>query len=462
MTLRVGSLCSGYGGLDLAVESVVNAELAWYAQYEPPDKKTGKPDRNQYAAQIMAHHWPGVPNHGDITAIDYSAVEPVDILTAGWPCQDMSLAGKRAGMMPGTRSGLWTHVARAIDALHPPLVYLENVRSLTSAKARSDLEFCPGCMGAAGGGADAVPHLRALGCVLGDLADLGFDAEWQVLPASGVGAPHRRERTFVLAWPADRCSRGSRWASAEDAHREPREQRRLAASGQAEGGRPRTDVAGRGGAPAADAAGDQGRISDRDGCAAPDSAHVGHERDRAARDGRTGPAHGGLGVVVPSVARGVAPDADGVGRRPGEPGDAEGQPDAARITPANTDGDAHGPQRDLGPQRPAGHHEPRRVDASGRFLGWGDYADAIARWERVLGRPAPRPVDDHGRLAAPFVEFMMGLPEGWVTAVPGIPRNALLKALGNGVVWQQGAAAFRLLLYRAGFVLAEQHSERAA
>ena len=152
MTLRVGSLCSGVGMLDLAVESVLpGAQLAWYAQYEPPDKD-GKPDRNQYAAQIMAHRFPGVPNHGDITAIDYAAVEPVDLLTAGWPCQDMSLAGKRAGLMPGTRSGLWIHVARAIEALRPSLVLLENVRSLTSARAHCDLEFCPGCMGAAGGG----------------------------------------------------------------------------------------------------------------------------------------------------------------------------------------------------------------------------------------------------------------------------------------------------------------------
>jgi DNA (cytosine-5)-methyltransferase 1 len=153
MTLRVASLCSGVGGLDLAVESVLDAELAWYAQYEPPDKN-GKEDKNQYAAQIMAARFPGVPNLGDITAIDYTQVEPVDILTAGFPCTDLSLAGKRAGLMPGTRSGIWSHVARAVEVLRPSLVFIENVRSLTSAKAHSDLEHCPWCMGEAaeGGG----------------------------------------------------------------------------------------------------------------------------------------------------------------------------------------------------------------------------------------------------------------------------------------------------------------------
>lgn len=269
MTPRIGSLCSGFGGLDLAVETVLpDAELAWYAQHDPDDK-------HQYAARIMAHHWPDTPNHGDITAIDYAHVEPVDILTAGFPCQDISLAGKRAGLREGTRSGIWSHVARAISVLRPSLVLLENVRSLTSAWADSDLEPCPWCLGDAGD----EHSLRALGAVLGDLAGLGFDASWQVVRASDAGAPHKRERVFVLAWPADGCSRGSRWASSADAHREPREQRRLAAPGQAPGGRARADAGGRGGAPAAD------------------SAHLGHERRRDARDGGGRPAHSGLAVA---------------------------------------------------------------------------------------------------------------------------------------------------------------------
>ena len=103
--LKLGSLCSGYGGLDLAVEEVLGARAVWNCQYDPED-------RHQYAARVLARHW-DVPNHGDITAVDWSAVEPVDVLTAGFPCQDVSSAGRRAGIAPGTRSGLWTHVARA-------------------------------------------------------------------------------------------------------------------------------------------------------------------------------------------------------------------------------------------------------------------------------------------------------------------------------------------------------------
>jgi DNA (cytosine-5)-methyltransferase 1 len=192
VTFRIGSLCSGYGGLDLAVMDALGGTVAWHAQHDPDDK-------HQYAARILDHRWPGVPNHGDITAIDWSAVEPVDVLTAGWPCQDMSLAGLGKGLMPGTRSGLWYHVAAGIAALRPSLVILENVRSLLSVRAHSDMEPCPWCLG------DEPDQLalRALGAVLGDLADLGFDADWHCLPAADVGAPHQRWRAFVLAWPAD-------------------------------------------------------------------------------------------------------------------------------------------------------------------------------------------------------------------------------------------------------------------
>ncbi len=86
MSLRIGSLCSGYGGLDLAVMDALGGTDAWHAQHDPDDK-------HQYAAQILAHRFPGVPNHGDITVIDWSAVEDVDVLTAGFPCQPISYAG---------------------------------------------------------------------------------------------------------------------------------------------------------------------------------------------------------------------------------------------------------------------------------------------------------------------------------------------------------------------------------
>lgn len=86
--LRIGSLFSGYGGLDLAVEHVFNATTVWFSELNAP------------VARVFSHHWPEAPNLGDITAIDWSQVEPVDILIGGFPCQDVSTVGKRAGLAP--------------------------------------------------------------------------------------------------------------------------------------------------------------------------------------------------------------------------------------------------------------------------------------------------------------------------------------------------------------------------
>jgi DNA (cytosine-5)-methyltransferase 1 len=131
--LRIGSLFTGTGALDLAVMDVFDAEVVWHSQYEPPDKN-GKEDTNQYAAKILARHWPDVPNLWDITKVDWQAVlkeyGPVDVLTGGFPCQDVSSAGKRAGLTADSRSGLWTHFAHAIHELNPRLVVIENVEGL--------------------------------------------------------------------------------------------------------------------------------------------------------------------------------------------------------------------------------------------------------------------------------------------------------------------------------------------
>jgi DNA (cytosine-5)-methyltransferase 1 len=183
---RIGSLCSGYEGIGMAVTALLGGSLAWVADNEPS------------AAAALETRLPGVPNLGDITKTDFRSIEHVDILTAGFPCQDVSCAGARKGLGDDTRTGVWAHVARAIEELRPDLVLLENVRGLTSAKADCDLEYCPGCMG------DRPDRImRALGAVLADLAEIGFDAEWDCVPASDVGAPHKRERIFILAWPAD-------------------------------------------------------------------------------------------------------------------------------------------------------------------------------------------------------------------------------------------------------------------
>lgn len=162
----IGSLCSGYGGLDLGVLAALGGgHLAWVADPEPA------------ATAVLAARFPGVPNLGDITTTDWSAVESVDVLTAGFPCQDISAAGLGAGITEGTRSGLWFTVLHAVRDLRPALVVVENVAALRSRRG-------------------------GLGVVLGSLAALGYDARWRSVRASDIGAPHRRERIFILAYPA--------------------------------------------------------------------------------------------------------------------------------------------------------------------------------------------------------------------------------------------------------------------
>lgn len=178
--MRIGSLCSGYGGLDLAVESVFpEAELSWYFENDPS------------ASLVMAHHWPDVTNYQDITEADWSALPAIDILTAGFPCQDISNAGKRVGLS-GEKSGIWKNVAEAIGSLRPALVFLENVSAILRR-----------------GGRD----------VVGDLAEVGYDARWLTLRASDIDAPHQRNRWFCIAYPSD--APGVGWPARRAEHERP-------------------------------------------------------------------------------------------------------------------------------------------------------------------------------------------------------------------------------------------------
>lgn len=172
-------------GLGLAVNAYYGSETVWVS------------DIDKGANKILAHHHPDIPNLGDISKVDWATVGEVDILSGGFPCQDVSAAGLRKGMIQGTRSGLWAEFARAIQALQPKLVVIENVRGLLSARSRDSIvESCEWCVGE---GSDI--HMRALGTVLGDLAELGYDAQWHGLLAAEVGAPHSRFRVFITAHP---------------------------------------------------------------------------------------------------------------------------------------------------------------------------------------------------------------------------------------------------------------------
>jgi DNA (cytosine-5)-methyltransferase 1 len=392
--MKAGSLFSGYGGLDLAVEAAFGARTVWHSEIDPA------------ASRVLETRWPGVPNLGDITAIDWSTVEPVDVLGGGFPCQDVSHAGKRAGLRPDTRSGLWSQMAYAINQLRPRYVVAENVRGLLSAEADSDMEPCPLCVGDEPAGA-----LRALGAVLGDLADLGYDARWCGLRAADVGAPHGRFRVFILARDADRMARTSPGAFSRGCGAVDESgtvQRALRPD------RPPTTT---------DTTGDgrhEGRAEPTGQLGRPDAA----ERGATAADAG-GQRHGG------------GQD----GRARSEPGD--------RSPEATADADRYGLAL-LGRQQSSECDPDRR---RGPDIAWGPYEPAIRRWEHVTGRVAPAPTETSTkgtqRLSPRFVEWMMGLDPGWVTDVPGITRNDQLKMLGNGVVPQQATAALRMLLAAA-------------
>lgn len=389
--LTIGSLCSGYGGLDMAIESFFGTRTAWFSEFEAAPSK------------ILAAHWPDVPNLGDMTKIDWSAVPKVDIIAGGTPCQDLSGAGKRKGMTEGTRSNLWVQMREAVATIRPSLVIWENVRGAFSAYASSEVESEPGLLGAHG---PDRPALRALGRVLGDLSDLGYDTEWVGVRASDAGAPHGRFRVFVLAYAQ------SITGCVGDGDDVP-----------ARRGTIRREPSARASA-AADAAGR--------GC---DGRAQNPQRGAVGRN-----ASAGSGGIVDAAADTEHVIGYGTGRawhRWAEP---------ANSAPRDTD-DAGLEGRTLPSERA---HE-RAIRAHG-VVDWGVYEPAIRRWERALARVAPSPTEPTGkgaahRLSPAFVEWMMGLPAGHVTDID-ITRTEQLKALGNGVVPQQAELALSILWAR--------------
>lgn len=156
--LTFGSLFSGIGGLDLGLERA-GIKCLWQCEIDP------------YCRKVLAKHWPDVPCHDDIKTLDPTTMPAVDLLCGGFPCQDISNAGKRAGIN-GERSGLWSEFARIIRVVRPQYVVVENVAAITD---------------------------RGIDRVIGDLAACGYDCEWDCLPAASAGAPHIRDRTFVVA-----------------------------------------------------------------------------------------------------------------------------------------------------------------------------------------------------------------------------------------------------------------------
>lgn len=158
--MKIGSLCTGYGGLDIAAEAFFNAETIWCAEYD------------QHASKVIQERF-GYLNYKDIKAINWDQVPAVDILTAGYPCQPFSVAGNRKGKDDARH--LWPYIKEGIRTLRPRWVVMENVKG----------------------------HLTlGFDQVLYDLAQIGYDARWQVVRAAEVGAPHNRARLFIVAYPS--------------------------------------------------------------------------------------------------------------------------------------------------------------------------------------------------------------------------------------------------------------------
>lgn len=340
--MRLGSTFSGCGGLDIGLSRALGATVAWHAEV----------DRD--ANKVLVHRWPGVPNLGDVGAVDWSQVEPVDVLCGGPPCQSVSSAGKRKG--EADERWQWPAFLRAVRDARPRWVVAENPSAL--------LGF---------------DHGRAFGAILAELAEAGYDTWWRCLRASDVGAPHRRERVFLVGALADaeryvlaRTGPGDVPRAAGGTCCEARQQRVRA-------------VAGHGDCAAAD---------DQPGSQGPEPA------------GRR---------LVPAWCGAT-------------PADAAGYP----WWFSDGDGAAPAEPESIGWRQGRAREHDGLGTAFGGEVDWGVYAPAIERWERLF-RPAPAPVDGRGRLSPRFVEWMMGCPDGWVD-VPGVSRNAQLRILGNSVV----------------------------
>jgi DNA (cytosine-5)-methyltransferase 1 len=183
-TLTIGSLFSGIGGLELGLERAGLGPVLWQVE------------QDDYCRRVLARHWPNARRHVDVKEVSADELEHVDIVCGGFPCQDISHAGRGAGL-DGERSGLWSEYVRLIRALRPRYVVVENVSALIA---------------------------RGLDRVLGDLAELGLDAEWSMLSACAMGAPHTRERLFIVAHshgldgPARVGSRDRRLQSVQPRH----------------------------------------------------------------------------------------------------------------------------------------------------------------------------------------------------------------------------------------------------
>ena len=166
--LKHMDLFSGIGGFSLGLERTNGFETVCFVEIDP------------FCQKVLKKHWPHVPIHEDVRSLEYDG--PVDIITGGFPCQDISVCGKLAGIKDGTRSGLWSEIVRITSDLRPRYLVVENVSNLLSGPGEKR-----------GGWFSRI---------LGDLASIGYDAEWDCIQPGHVGFPSIRDRVWICAYPA--------------------------------------------------------------------------------------------------------------------------------------------------------------------------------------------------------------------------------------------------------------------
>jgi DNA (cytosine-5)-methyltransferase 1 len=417
----MAELCAGFGGLTMAaLLAGWDVELAWYAET----------DRD--ARRVMEAHHPGVPNAGDITTAQFSAQEPVDVLTAGWPCTPASMAGQRRGSADDR--WLWPDVARAVRVLRPAVFVGENV---------------PGLLTIEGG--------RLFGGVLADLDGFGYTVRWTTVGACRVGLCHHRHRVFIVAtwgaggvepagWPLARRSTGSGWETAADTLFGAGSAPHWPAAGTVHGGRAWAEPCS--------PCGEDGVV-----LLPTPNATDSQGGPRAVPPVRThdGPDHG---PRLRDVAAALLPT-------PGARlGDGRGAPDADLAAARLDSGRRNLDDAIALLPTPTAMHTARNATANRRAPKpttstdgwtladvayadrWRHYGAAVRRHELVTGRRAPEPTEPNTkggvRLAAAFTEWMLALPAGWVTDHVG--RNPALARLGNGIAVPAAAYALSLLL----------------
>ncbi len=171
--ITIGSLFSGIGGFELGLERAIpNSKTIWQCE------------QNKFARKVLQKHWPDVPIYDDIKEMKHGSIDIVDVICGGFPCQDISQAGKRKGIANGERSGLWFEMLRIIDMVRPRIAIAENVTAITQKG-------------------------RGMDIVLSSLSKIGYDVEWIDVRASDEGAPHKRERIFFVAYPNIHTNRRS-------------------------------------------------------------------------------------------------------------------------------------------------------------------------------------------------------------------------------------------------------------